>query len=255
MKPYVGITGFTSGIEVELISQFAQRLNFGNDKDYTIMLGFLTSDSRLSNIVKSGTRSPAFADLENLLSLVPDNLLPAIHYHTKDNDSLGDSLIGMFNLFYEQNLCRTVQLNVLWPNVDGLKKAKDVFPDLDIVLQLSHNALNLCENDLLSKVESYGRLVSYVLIDPSGGLGIDYDEGNSLDLLNKLDGILPLPIKGVAGGLSPENVFDRTSNINSNYKNAFCIDAEGKLRSEDNLSLDIGKCINYLSQARLALDK
>ena len=44
MKPYIGITGFKFVEEVLRISSAADKLGLGNDKEYTLMLGFLTAD-------------------------------------------------------------------------------------------------------------------------------------------------------------------------------------------------------------------
>lgn len=255
MKPYIGITGFTTADEIKLISQAAEKLGLGNDKDYTLMMGFLTSDNRLGNIFKRGHRSPAFNSLANLLSEVPSGVLPVIHHHTYNPDDLGNQMDMMFGMFYENNLCKAIQINIDWPNVDAIKKTKERFPDLDVVLQLPQNALDVSVDDIVSKASAYEGLVSYVLIDPSAGAGLDYDQSKAVVLLNALDAAVPSAIKGVAGGLCAANVYDQTMEINQKYLKPYFVDAEGKLRTSDWQSLDIGKCVNYLANAKSALTK
>jgi len=255
MKPYIGITGFKSLHEVKSISRAADLLGLGNNKEYALMMGFLTSDNRLRELTKESHRSPAFADLPELLSAVPDSMFPVIHHHTDHPEQLGDQLSTIFNVLYGENLCRAVQINIDWPDTDILKQTKERFPDLDIVLQLPQNALNVPVDGLVSKASEYAGLVSYILIDPSAGAGINYDSSKAVNVLNRLNDAIPSTINGVAGGLCAKNVFDQTTDIVSGYANKFFIDAENKLRSDDWLSLDIGKCMHYLSEAKLALER
>ena len=253
MKPYIGITGFTSVDEIRSISSAAVKLGLGNDKDYTLMMGFLVSDSRIKNPLKRSTRSPAYVDLVNLLSHVPEDMLPVIHYDTSNKNDLSEQIIGLFDVLYEHNYSRTVQLNISWPDIGEIRKVKNTFPDLDVVVCLTNKMLRTPEDELVSRMGAYEGWVSYVLIDPSGGYGLDFDEIQTTFLLSKLDKVMPTSIKGFAGGLDYTNVFDKVKRISSNYGLPFFIDAEGKLRTEDHLSLDVGNCVNYISNALLAL--
>lgn len=254
IKPYIGITGYKTAAEVTSGLLLADWLGLSNKNEYTFMMGFLTSDKRMINPSTAGKQSPARDSLSSLLEIAAvGDIMPTLHYYSEDQDNLGKNLITLFDGLYDKNLSRAVQLNMKWPSIDGIKQAKDKMPDLDIILQLPKRAMDMSEDNIAQKVSDYAGLVSYVLIDPSGGLGIDYDESSVLSLLKKLDDVLPSIPKGVAGGLGPLNAYERLSSLASKYDGSLICDAQGKLRSSNKFSLETEKSKLYALGAITAL--
>ncbi|MDO8571756.1 MAG: hypothetical protein Q7R79_03695, partial [bacterium] len=93
-------------------------------------------------------------------------------------------------------------------------------------------------------VKTYEQLIDYVLLDPSGGTGKMFDPRVERTYLDKLAD-LGVGL-GVAGGLSPSTLHLLQPLIND-YPN-LCIDAEGRLRNQDD-QLDLTVAGSYLQKA------
>ena len=166
----------------------------------------------------------------------------------------------MFSQVYDQGICRTVQLNIPWPEIKKLEEAKRLMPSLEFVIQLSGGAMDgLNPEEIAKKTKKYDELANYVLIDPSGGKGQEFDLEKSLQIYEKLRLALPASIIGFAGGFTGNNVLERTKILVDRMDhNRFCIDAEGGLR--DNITTDYGddllnfqKVRSYIEQASKVL--
>lgn len=253
MKPYIGITGFKTVDEV-----VAAGNAFGAHPvdGYVPMFGIASSAKRLADKRTGGEQTPAVQDIPALLTHVPNGSLPMLHYHTTNKDTLIAEVEDLFLIgdVYAHGLCRAMQLNMDWPSPRSLEKVLGCFPDMAIVLQLPKRAMGgLTAETIATKAHDYEGLVQYVLIDPSGGKGIDFDEHATMDLLHALDAALPSVTLGVAGGLSGDNVGQRVSTIRQTYTKSFCIDAQGKLRCSNNLAIDPAKAQHYIQTATHAL--
>jgi hypothetical protein len=148
--------------------------------------------------------------------------------------------------------------------------------NLIITLQLPKEVLKESNEDIVAKLQEYEDLISYALIDPSGGLGIDVDPQRAAKLMLLMHKKLRTITPGVAGGFSADNVAERVHATQvtdkchacSHVKGYdYCIDAQGKLR--DTLSvnpvypadapikttseLSTDKCIKYIDNALKAL--
>ncbi|MDP3990124.1 MAG: hypothetical protein Q8Q01_02870 [archaeon] len=247
-KPYVGITGFTTGKEVRTLGDYALTIL---PESHQLMLGYVVTDKRLADKSSRGTNSPAFNDLPDLIQAAPVGTLPMIHYFTSNPATLVDDLTTVFQTgdLFEKNLCTAVQLNQLWPELDYLEELKIKFSGLQIVLQLPKTALKESIEQIINKAIVYSGLAEYVLLDPSGGEGIDFRPRKILDLLERLPSVLPKATFGIAGGFSAENVSSHIELLSKNYHQPFSIDAQGKLRSDNKTYLDLEHAKDYLSNA------
>lgn len=256
--PYIGITGFKHITQVRKIREWmVDNQATLVDLDYLVMLGFTASNKRLENRHSEGKTSPS---LENLASLCVwasvVRALPMIHYFTDKPANLAAEIITLFtdpeigNL-YEENLCRAIQINQDWPAVTQLQAVKAKLPELQIVVQLSPTALKLPDEEVVAKAKQYDGLADYMLIDPSGGMGVPLDLVRGAKLIGKLESTLPACRIGAAGGFSPENIAESYLALAGNNHWRFCVDAQGKLRTEGG-ELDPGKAIEYLEQATIA---
>lgn len=127
---------------------------------------------------------------------------------------------------------------------------------MQIVFQASHKTMGgKTPTQIIQRIRAYGDSINYVLIDPSGGRGLEFDLDSSVILYSKLKERCPNLIIGFAGGFTGENVSLKTRKLIERLgDNSFCIDAEGGLRNKitsvygDDL-LDIKKVRKYLQSA------
>ncbi|MGV8150346.1 MAG: hypothetical protein ACP5NV_01330 [Candidatus Woesearchaeota archaeon] len=230
MENYIGITGFKTPSEINYVSSIARN---GTPQ---IMYGILTTPKSIHSPETIGMRRPALNDIPELLSHVPSNGLAMLH-HCSDNREISDEVFKVFSYdgIYDKGLVRALQINQRLPEISEVEKIKNKYQDMKIVLQLEPPDL---KNPVLAgqKVQEYGSLIEYVIIDPSRGAGIQLNLENSLQVLNEMpSSIIPI----IAGGLSDENVFDIVKHFKKQTDRQFGIDAEGRLRvAPEKLSLE-----------------
>ncbi len=241
-KPYIGITGVMS------LSDALKILNIVPvDVNRLVMIGGLASLKTMRGIPnKWPNRYPT---MDKIASIFPAHpmALNLIHYHTSELDTLNDQLVAMTK-FGGDNM-HGFQLNIAWPALDDLIKYKATYWTKHIVLQIGGKAFEMVNHSpvqLATKVAQYDGIVGYVLLDPSGGHGKQFDPERVRDYLMALrEKNLHIGF-GVAGGLSPttlnlvEPLIREFPNLN--------IDAEGRLRTpEDHLDLNLAS--DYLRHA------
>jgi len=256
-KPYVGITGLVTGLEVEsIIKEFKNAGYDMNTSTHTPMLGFLVSYETLTGQPTTNRRYPKIENLTSLLMGVDNAALTMIHYNSKEMSSLARQVSSIFNRLYYADFCRAIQFNIVWPDGNQVILIKKKFPKMKIVLQASHEAMvDKTPKEIVDKISPYQDFVDYVLIDPSRGRGPEFDINSSLDVYNELKERVPNLTVGFAGGFSGNNVVDRVRTTISKIQTTdFCIDAEGGLRDKiteeyGDDTLNIEKVRNYLQAA------
>lgn len=259
-KPYVGVTGSISIREVSDVCTTFQSLGFSLASNSMPMIGFLVSYKTLNGIPNQNRRYPSIALLAPLLSVVPGNVFTTIHYNTREVKTLADQVSKLFEVIYEQRLCRAIQLNIPWPDLDQVETIKEKYPEIKIIFQASHNMLeNTSPRALSLGIRIYGNTLSYVLIDPSGGRGDPFDIDRSLDIYHEINAECPELTVGFAGGFNGENTRSRLVElVTRTGERAFSIDAEGGLRDKitdrygDDL-LNIRKVREYLQAASILI--
>ena len=244
-KPYIGITGFMSREEVNsMLSEMPVT------QDRLLMVGVLASSKTLAGIESRWpNRYPKINQIGNIFTNHP-LALNLIHYNTREPSSLSKQLFKLAEIAGE-NL-HGFQLNIAWPPVDEINAYRERYPKKKIVLQIGNKAfseINGSPSSLASKVEyDYEKLIDYVLLDPSEGLGKPFDVRRIREYLlylsiyskdNSLKGY------GAAGGLSARTL-SLVEPLVSRFPN-LCIDAEGLLRSKND-SLDLDKSKQYINR-------
>jgi hypothetical protein len=275
-KPYVGITGFKTKLELESITHDYANSDAKN-VNHRLMMGFLCSSERLKKPDEQGTQSPAFNELPYLLSdaavisnnityaaapgIMPgaprvvsqEDFLPVIHYHPTDPENLADELTKVLDYrgIFGSGICRTVQINRAWPDIKQLEALHKKFQGLEVVMQIpSEVILTQTPSEIGSIAREYNGLAHYALIDESGGFGIDFQVTKAIDIMYALKESCPDMTRIVAGGLSNNNVYDRVSILRRHLGNDFGIDAQGKLRSKDDKKkLCLMSSMNYIHEA------
>lgn len=259
-KPYVGITGPITKKEVaSCINGFAEA-GYSIESPHIPMRGYLASYKTLNKKPTSNRRYPSIADLPGLLKHADNKVLTMIHYNSREMSTLADQVKQIFEEIYHDMLCRSIQLNIIWPDINQVKLIKQQFPELQIVFQASHNVIkDKTPKKIVQLINRYGNMLDYVLIDPSGGRGVEFKVEHSLSVYNEIREKLPKITVGFAGGLTGKNVDEQISKIISRTEHTdFCIDAEGGLRDKlsdkygDDL-LNLEKVRSYLQSASRVL--
>ena len=256
LKTYIGITGPTSKQEVNLILNEFQKTGFTLNSQHIPMLGFLVSYKTLNNIPTENKRYPLFKNLHPLLEQANNQIFTTIHYNTKDKDNLVNEVSRVFDGIYQDNLCRGIQLNIVWPSIKAVEQIKNKFPDMKIIFQANHKGLSSGNpSEVASEIKQYHKSIDYILIDPSAGKGQEFDIDNSVEIYQRLRDQIPNLSIGFAGGFKGENIESRLQTISNKIQTQdFSIDAEGGLRDKlssaygDDL-LNVQKVRNYLQNA------
>ena len=263
MKPYVGVTGPVNKKEVRQICEEFARANYTMESSHVPMLGFLVSHKTLKGEETKNRRYPLFKDLEEMLIETKGETFNMIHYNSREMSTLASQISRLFSEtgIYENGLCRALQMNIVWPDVNQVGKIQDSFPELKIVFQASEMAMkNKTPQEIAQGIKEYGDNLDYILIDPSGGNGMSFELEDFLETYYQIKSTSPGLSLGLAGGFDGTNVFSRVEEIESKIgTNSFSIDAEGRLRDKvsdtygDDL-LNIGKVENYLYFASMVLE-
>ena len=244
MEPYVGVTGVMS--DVEAISLLSAIPVAGSRRK--LMMGLLASSKTIEGVPnKWPNRYPT---LENIGSIFQNDprALNLIHFNTKDPSLLFEQMLKAHSLAGPH--CHGFQLNVAWPDPRALRAFYMMRKGPAIVLQVGSRAFACVKDsprELADKIaQEYAKYIDYVLLDPSGGLGRPLDAEVLRGYLRAL-GVRGLPIGlGVAGGLSASTLH-LVAPLLDEFPN-LSIDAEGKLRDEDD-RLDISAATAYIKNA------
>lgn len=259
MKPYVGITGPVTSNEVAALCAEFYNAGFRMSSRHVPMLGFLVSYNTINgNPIRNLRYAPWFGEIPYLLEETKGSVLTMIHYNSREIETLSKQVEKIFSQIYDNSLCRALQLNIAWPDVNEIKKIKDKFPEMQIVFQASEKAMfGKSDSEIAGGIALYGNNIGYVLIDPSGGRGLQFDLNKSLSLYNELRKSVSSVIIGFAGGFNGDNARQRIANLTKSIGNDnFCIDAEGGLRDKlsgeygDDL-LNLGKAMAYLEASNM----
>ncbi|HLC58966.1 MAG TPA: hypothetical protein VJH34_00400 [archaeon] len=262
-KPYIGMTGIENVSQLDMILS-TYKNNAGN-LPHQLMMGALVSYKSLARLKEDETvllPAEIEAIFDRLYKMKSDNVLLALHYFTKPPEKVDEKYrekvkdiveaslsrqIGMLTNDLYQKYTRVqmpfefgVQTNVSWPDVADFNWIRGSRPRMKTIFQISD----------FTKIEDANNYdATYFLIDASKGRGIGMDVDKSAEIYKLLQPT-GKPIV-FAGGLSPENVGERISQLyNKLGTTNFSIDAESSLRTNDRLDLD--KVDKYIVEATSA---
>lgn len=233
-KPYIGVTGITKVNEARLIAQVFANEGLTAEASHCGMIGVLASERTLSSKPSRVAKYPSLHEMRKIFQVSPTSTLNTLHYNTFREESLSDQVKVLLKEtgLYDDKLCQGLQLNLFWPPTREVERIKTMFPDLKIILQLGHNVLvTRNQTNITESLMSYNGLLAYVLIDPSGGRGTEFDINDVAPVYQEIKDFYPdLPII-FAGGFKPDNVKTRLLLLsNALGTNNFGIDAENGLR-------------------------
>jgi hypothetical protein len=257
---FVSISGVSDKKELDGIAKICNE----EGVDFQIVIGYQVS----SKSINQGTRNPRqpfFSELEDLIKRTKDyRFNTAIHYYTKDNQTINEDLNKMADLSKYSCL---IQFNTLPLSIDELKSVKDkgfkiIFkvavsdkssPDGGYKVWKGETVQDVSSGDvnpLVDQVFQRRDVIDYAMFDPSHGTNLELDLSRS-NLAFKFGTAITtnqhLNNLGIvfAGGIKPSNVRVFSKFLNSSFPGRISIDTESGVRTENSLNLDLVR--DYLS--------
>jgi len=253
---YVSVTAGKNINEVKAVLDGFKTAGYFLDDKLVPAIGIQVSEKSLNGIKMKNFRFAEFKDIPSFMESIKGNVMPVIHYNTRNLETLSEQISRVFENIYDD--CKFLQLNVVFPEVAYIGMIKDRFPDLKISLQVDYRDKDI--DTVIEKLLPYGDCLNYILIDPSIGRGLGFDVEYSTTLYSRIKDIRPDYGVVFAGGFSGENVESILNQVIDRVKTKdFSICAEGKLRdkiSDDFFGHDIlsvEKMDSYLKAAKKVL--
>lgn len=253
---YIGVTDVKSKTQSEILCDVLS--DTSNSK---VHIGVMTSWRTITENKVPSKWDKVWLPTQDLHTPFIDSskVFNVIHYvdYEVGGRSSGSDLIKVFN-FGGKN-CHGLQLDMIWPSINILEDFKTEFPEAKLILQVGRSAVSLISEGsnfletcrrINDRLAFYGGLVDYVLVDMSGGQGIEIDLNYTRGMLDSLmDDFSDQFSFAVAGGLCHTNVH-RLENLAKDFPN-LSIDAQGKLRPSGNFAdpLNIDLAAKYVVES------
>ena len=261
-RPYVGITGIVTTLDVETVSQCLKKMA-GLDS-HRFMAGVLASSKTMAGGFTPNRRYPMAVDVGPLLrELDSAGAWPVLHYNTRATGS--DFKRELFGLARSLPSMRGIQLNVIRPNPEVIREFAREYPRVEVILQANRTSLAGTTLDAYAKTYEG---IAHVLFDLSGGAGKELPVDAADHVLKALPGLRERGVGlGVAGGLGPDcgPVLDGLrSNLGSVSLRELSYDSESRVRvpiygaaegAKYQDRLDLNLSLGYVQAIHEALSK
>lgn len=255
-KPYIGITGFMNREQVQAVLDQLDLIGFPST--HRLMVGVLVSPKSLRREALKDIWRNKYPDPYQLGTIfVRDpRALNLVHYNTKE-PNLADQLARVVDLTPNID---GFQLNIVWPDPAELRLFRERHSEMKIVLQIGPKVLASHDSgcpqwlELHDRLRRYRGLVDYLLLDGSGGVGIELDTDYFSQIIFGLSIFSDIRFMlGIAGGLSEESVVRLISPVLKICPD-MSWDAQGCLRTLDD-QLDLEKCTGYLAASSRLIEQ
>jgi hypothetical protein len=245
---YIGITGIKTLAESHALARMTREL--GLPETHCLMMGGLASYKGLKLGYVSDPKQYVLPYELNRSFLRHDRVLNIVHYNSKVEGLSGqlDELIRAIDR------ADGVQLNIPWPRPSVIRRLR--VPSAIVILQVSSAASAMLDHDpdrIAAKLAEYDGLIDYALIDPSGGVGRNFEPEYAVNALTALVASGLSICWGIAGGLGPGRlgVLEPLLEIYPELS----WDAQARLRTVDGQALDLAACRQYLREGVALLNK
>lgn len=252
---YIGVTDFTS------IDQVNECLEHLPDEifslGYKLHVGVMCSFSTINDIpTKMNWKSvwPSTEQIEKIFQ-PNDKVLNVLHYADYSSPCRTTAQIIDKVISHGSKNMQALQLDMPWPSEELLTHLKTNYPDLLVITQVSHKALEMCPNreDLHKKLLHLQGLTNWALIDYGMGRAQPIDVPHAHDILSVAREIFPPSRLTIAGGLGPDTL-EAINPLMSRW-GLMSIDAQGQMRESKNAldPIQMPRVIKYLSKASSAI--
>ena len=261
---FVCVSGIKSGNELSCIDGIRKGYNL----NFPIAIGFQVSNKSIHQKTVNA-RQPKFSDLSQLDAMARQcGFVPAIHYFTKDNETIAGDLEIIANNIDMGNGSTLLQFNTLPAEIDVLKKAKEIGFDSIFKVAVSDkrsggyavwkgdDAQDVSSGNvapLIEQAREAAPYVSYVMFDPSHGTNLELDLnwksasvrfGRGVRKLEEMNDVGLV----YAGGIGPNNVFGVVRALEGYFYKGASVDTESKVMDSNN-QLDMKSVEKYLVAA------
>jgi len=256
--PFISITDFTSYLQVQKMLLIAKKHNRTRSAEgiRKLGVGVMMSHKTLHGIPTKW--AAVFPEKEKIANIFLDHSLAfnVIHYADYQGIDVLASLIEVAK--WGGGNLNALQLDMTWPDPSVVIKFREIFPNIQIVLQIGAKAFEVIENNpsrLVWQLEVYKNAIDYVLLDRSMGKGKTLNANDLLYFLDVISAKLPDLGLVVAGGLGPTTL-GLLDPIIEKYP-WVSTDAQGKLRPSgsniDPIDWDFAK--EYLEKSFVKFSK
>lgn len=235
-SPYIGITDFMTQEQVKnMLAVFLAHRS--PDSKRKLHVGVMMSYKTLNGIPTKWTN--AFPKNEDIHKIFLDdpNIFNVLHYADYDGIDVLNNLVQATN--FGIGMIDALQLDMVWPDPTFVKEYRELWPQVQIIIQGNTKALELVDNDIdrfVVRLKEYEHSIDYVLLDKSMGKGLGMDAVGLAPLAQVIQDELPHLGLAAAGGLGPD-----TMHLVQPLVELFpgiSIDAQGQLRSAGRTALD-----------------
>lgn len=256
MRSYIGITDFVSANQVLAMLEVL-RINRKETSKRMLHVGVMTKEKIIRREPSKWKGIyPEKESFSHIFGVVEEDVCNCLHYvETDRNRAFREPLreaIGFCG-----NHLSAVQLDLVWPSpMELVKLVEEIEMDFEIILQIGKTAFDevlVNPVELVKRLSNYVGIVDRVLLDLSGGRGIEMDPYMLSAFVRAVRRELPMGV-GVAGGLGPDTC-SLLVPIAAEFPD-ISVDAQGKLRrsgdSKDPIDWDLASI--YLERALRILD-
>lgn len=238
IKPYIGITDFTSIEEIRRMLGFFKELKKRYDLNRCLQAGVMMSYKTLHEFeTKWAKVFPPKEKIASIFGMYDDDLMNCLHY--ADYDGKTNYIDFARALEYGGPYLDAVQVDMVWPEPGIIAATHESRKPLKVILQVGAQAIEQADNnpkEVVRRLEDYTQVAHYILFDKSMGKGKPM---NTQFLLPFIQEIVEANMKfniAVAGGLHYGNIRELVQPIKDKFR-GISIDAQGKLR-ESGSALD-----------------
>lgn len=252
MNPYIGITDFISGGQVEYMLTVFKKHVAKNSKrklHIGVMMSYKTLHDLPSRYHKAFPRKEEIAGIFS-----SKDTYNCLHYaNFRGEEQLSQSLTKA--VVYGGSNIHAIQLDMTWPDPLEIQKMVKIYSKpIEIILQIGKDAFAAIQEDpnaLVERLKAYDGIIHRVLLDKSVGSGTLMNAEELLLFANAIYSRFPALELVAAGGLGPGTVY-RITPLLEKFP-GISMDAQRRLKaSGDALDpMDIDLAEKYLMEATM----
>ncbi len=227
--PYIGITDFTSFEQVQHMQKVFQEHKQPGSKRVLHVGAMMSFKTLYGHLTQWAEVFPPKETLKTIFQPCGD-VYNCLHYADYEEWQTASADLELA-IKYAGPFVHAVQLDMIWPAPMMIELAILSTPKIEVILQIGRQAMKVAGNDpnmVVCLLDHYSGLIDRVLLDKSGGHGIEMSVPELLPYARAIRKRFPHFGLVVAGGLGPDSIglveplLDEFPNIS--------IGAQGKLR-------------------------